>query len=291
MKGRNIGRKTIRPRVIFSNSIIQFVLIIWCIFQLYPIIWMFYSSLKTTTEINKNPFGIPLQPHWENFKAIWENPYIGNPSLLVYFKNSIIINVSTLIFLIFFSILAAWAIAKFRFFGKNFFLLLLIILLAIPIHSFILPLYYMMVKFNLANTYFAVIFPYIASLFPFTVVVLQAYFKSFPNELIEAARIDGCSEFRILFTISVPLSKGIISALVIINFISVWNEFLMAFVLIKDKYLKTLNVGLYQYIGVFKTDWGWLLASLSFAFIIPVIVYVMFSRQIMEGMTLGAIKE
>jgi len=274
---------------ILSNSTIQLFLIIWAIVQMYPIIWMIYSSFKKSHQILTQPFALPTALQFENYKIIWDNPTGIN--LIVFFKNSVIVTVFSLVLLLFISILAAWAIAKYNFFGKNFLLIFLILMISIPIHGYIVGLYFLIIKLNLLNNYLGLIFSYSAIFFPFTVVLLQAYFKGFPDEIIEAARIDGCSEIRIIYRIVVPVSKGAIIAATVINFIAIWNEFFLSLIVLRKNSLQTLMVGLFQFKGNWSVEWGYMFAGLVFTIIAPLVVYAVLSRQILEGMTLGAVKE
>ncbi len=281
--------KKIRLTTILNSSAIQLFLIIWAIIQLFPLIWMFYSSLKKTYQILSSPFSFPKELQFKNFNIIWDNPTGTN--LIVYFKNSVIITVATLALLLLISILAAWAIAKFKFIGKNGLLIFLILMIAVPIHSYVVGLYFLIIKLNLLNNYLGLILIYSAVFFPFTVVLLQAYFRSFPDELIDAARVDGCSELRLIFGIVVPISKGAIIAATVIDFIAIWNEFFLSLIVLRNNDLRTLTVGIFQFKSNFTVEWGYMFASLSFAIITPLIVYMLLSRYILEGMTIGALKE
>lgn len=284
MKFRKFGLSEI-----FGKSFLQLLLIIWAIFQLYPLVWMFLSSFKEDHQILSRPFSIPTELHFENYSIIWNNP--TGTSLIVFLKNSIIVVVCSLAILFLISILAAWAMAKFKFIGKNLLFVFIALVFAIPLHSYIVGLYFFMVRINLINTLFGLILVYVAILFPFTVMLLQAYFRGFPDELIEAARIDGCSEIRLIFGIVVPISKGALIAAGVVDFIAVWNEFFLALVILGKSELYTLTVGLFQFKGNYIVQWNYMFASLTFAVIFPILIYAIFSRQIVEGMTVGAVKE
>lgn len=273
---------------IFTNSIIQPILIIWAIFQIYPLIWLFYSSLKPSVDISQKIFNLPTSLYFENYNFSAFNE--RGITLGLYFKNSVIVTFVTLIILVLVSMLAAYSIAKIRFPGKNALLIILIGMLGIPIHALIVPLYYFIAKMGLLNNYFGLILPYVAFNAPFSIILLQTYFRQFPDELIEAAKIDGCNNISAFFRVVMPVSLGAISSVLIINFISIWNEFLFSLVIMKNNSAKTINVGLMAFRGQYQTEWGPLLAALVVVVIPTIIFYFIFHRNILKGIASGAIK-
>lgn len=273
----------------FSNSIIQIVLILWAIFQLFPIIWLFYSSFKPSIEIKTKIFNFPNTFYFKNYDfSLFSDRGI---TLGIYFKNSVIVTVIALIILTVVSVLAGYAMGKVKFPGKNIIILILIGIIGIPLYSLIIPLYYFIAKIGLLNNYFGLILPYVAFNIPFSVVMLQAYFREFPNELIEAARIDGCNVMTAFLKVVMPLSLGAISSVLIINFISIWNEFLFALVIMRNNDVKTLPVGMIAFKGQYVTDWGPMLSALVVAILPTLVFYLIFHRNIIKGISSGAIKE
>lgn len=270
---------------------IYIFLLFWAILQLYPIFWMFYSSLKTSNEISISALALPTKLHFENYDVIWREDILPQP-LLIYFRNSLIVVTISVAILLFVAILAAWGMAKYRFFGNKALTTLLILAIVFPIESYMIPLYFQMTQLSLTNQWIGLALIYAAVSFPFSVLILQSFFRKFPNELIEAARIDGASDNRIIFRIVVPISKGIISTLVVINFMGLWNEFILGFLMLRTNALQTLNVAVYQFrMSHGRIEWNHIFSGLTFSYIMPLIIFLIFSRYVTEGLTVGAVKE
>lgn len=273
-----------------SNIILQVALIIWLITQLYPIIWMFYSAFKTTSDIIAKPWSLPQKLYLENFIVAWSSGTHGY-SIVLFFRNSVIITLVTLIFLAFIPSLAAYSLAKMKFPGRNVAIALLLSLISIPMHSIIIPLFYLLDNLDLINSYVGLVLVYTAVNIPFSVLLLQSYFKSFPDELIEAGKVDGCSEILIYSKIVFPMAHGAISTTLIVAFLNVWNEFLLALIVMKKNSMKTLPVGINIFRGQYGTEWGPLLAALVSASIVSLIFYFIFQNKLVSGMAVGAVKE
>jgi len=272
----------------FNNSLIQLVLVIWALFQLYPVIWLFYSSFKPTPDIRSKLFALPEYLYLKNYDINYYHQ--KGITIGIYLRNSTIVTVVSILILTFVCLIAGYAIAKIKFPGKNLLIIFLIGLIGIPIHSLIIPLYYFIARMGLLSTLWGLILPYIAFGIPFSVLMLQTYFRQFPDELIEAAMIDGCSHLRLFFTVVVPISLGAISTVLIVNFISIWNEFLFSLVINRDNAAKTLTVGIMGFKGQYVTDWGPYLAGLVIAVVPSIIFYAIFHRNIIKGMTAGSLK-
>lgn len=276
------------PRFI-GNFFVQIFLVFWAFIQFFPLFWVFYSSFKNNNEIISSVFALPKKFHFENYVFAWGNSI--QASIGVFFKNSLIVTFISLIILTVVSLLASYAIAIYKFKFKNVILIVLIGFIGIPIYSYLIPVYYFIAKIGLLNNYLGLIFPYVAFNIPFSCLLLQSFFRTLPKELIEAARIDGSGELRIFFNIIIPISKGIISSVIIIDFIAIWNEFLFSMVIMKDDPMKTLPVGIFSLVGEHQVAWGQLFAGYIIALIPAIIIYLIFSRNIVEGLTLGSIKQ
>ena len=272
----------------FNNGIIQFALILLAISQLYPIFWLFTSSFKASVDIRTRIFALPTAISFENY----DFGELGRRGITIpiYFKNSVIVTTVSLVILVAISLLAGYAIAKLRFPGKNALLIIFISLLGIPALSLMLPIFYFLSKIGLLNNYFGLIFPYVAINAPFSILLFQAYFREFPNELLDAAKIDGCGSVRAFLSVVMPISKGSISAVIIINFINIWNEFLFSLIIMTDNSVKTLPVGLLAFRGEYVVDWGPLLAAMVVVIVPTIIFYFIFHRNIVKGVTAGSIK-
>jgi multiple sugar transport system permease protein/raffinose/stachyose/melibiose transport system permease protein len=236
-------------------------------------------------------WSFPKSFYLDNYIGIFDPSLnVGGISIAVLYKNSLIVTAGSLIILSIVPAIAAYTIAKMNFRGRNLVTIFMIAMFAIPAHTIVLPLFYFFNSIGLLNNYFGLIFPYVAINIPFSIILLQSYFREFPDELLEAARIDGCSELRLFFSVVYPISKGAVSTVLIVALINVWNEFLFAIVIMRSMLMKTLPPGLSVYQGQYISEWGYLFAAMSSATIPIIILYFIFQRNIIKGMTLGAIK-
>jgi len=272
----------------FVNALIIFVLCIWVIMQLYPVFWLFMSSFKPSLEVRAKIFALPRSLYLENYNFAAFNKM--NITLHIYLKNSIVVAAFSLTFLTIVSVLAAYGIAKLKVIGKNIFIVAFLGLMGVPVHGLMIPIFYFFVRLHLLDNVIGLILPYTAFNVPFAVLILQSYFRQFPDDLIDAARIDGCSKRMTLFQVVIPISLGAISSVCILNFIGIWNEFLFALVMMRDNAAKTLPVGLMGFKGRYVVQWGPMMAALVIAIIPTIIFYFIFHRNLMKGISVGAIK-
>ena len=273
----------------FRNTGLQIVLIFWALIQVAPVFWIFMSSFKPSIEISQRMLLPPKSFYLENYNFTEVSKSLGI-TLGLYFRNSVIITILTLIILTFVCFLAGYAIAKINFHGKNIVIIILIIFLGIPEHVIIIPLYYLIADMGLLNNYFGVVLPYVALFSPFTILLLQTYFRQFPDEILDAAKIDGCGTIRLLLKVVLPSSLGAVSMVLVINFMVIWNEFLFSLVILKNNWMKTLPVGLMSFRGVYATEWGPLFAGLVVVLIPSITVFLIFHRQLLKGIHMGAVK-
>lgn len=273
---------------------IQIPIIFWALIQLYPLYWLLMSSFKPTSDILAHTFQFPKSLYLDNYIMAFGGDYQSkgiNASLLDFMLNSTIVTICSLILIVVIAYIAAYAIAKIKFWGKNIILIIFIATLGIPIHTLIIPIYYFIGKLGLLNNFVGLILPYTAFSIPFSVLLLQAYFKDFPDELIEAAKIDGCGDLGAFLKVVFPISLGAISMVLVMNFIGIWNEFLLSLIILKDVDKKTLPVGLLQFKGTWLINWGALFAGIVIAILPTIIIYLIFHRNIVKGISAGAIKE
>lgn len=251
----------------------------------YPLIWMAFTSLRTNPELYTRPWGLPTKLNLENYVKVWETSPIPT-----YFLNSFIVSVISTSLILLLSSMAAYAFSRLKFPGSDVLFYALLAFYFIPPHIALIPLFFVLKALHLQNTYFVLIGPYVAFALPFSTLLIQGFMVSIPGELIDAALIDGCSKFGIFHRIMLPLSKPVLAVVTVFQFVSCWNEYLFALVFIHERNLKTLPVGLMDFVGEFHTDWVAMAAGLTIATIPIIIVYILFQRQIMQGMTAGALK-
>ena len=264
------------------------VLGIILIVQSYPIFWIFMTSFKTSDEIrSKSTFALPESLNIDNYIRAIETSNLG-----LYLKNSLIVLIITITCLVLFSSTAAFAIEKMQFKINKAVLSFFLIGITIPIHVTLIPLFQIYRATGLLNTYWALIVPQIGFNLPLSIYLFVSFYKFIPNAIMEAAAIDGASVWKIFFSIVLPMSKNSIITVITMNTIFVWNEFVFANTFISRSELKTIPIGLFDYIGAKgMVDWGATFSAISI-FLIPVlIIYFILNKGIIAGMTTGAVKE
>ncbi|WP_407267874.1 carbohydrate ABC transporter permease [Radiobacillus sp. PE A8.2] len=281
-----MGKKKLKSRS--SNWSTHVILTAWVLLIIIPTLWVVLNSLKSSANILIDPYSLPVPPHVENYENAWLDAGLGRG-----FINSIYITFLSVFSIVFFASLPAYVMARKKFAGKALVYYYFISGLMFPTFVAMVPLFLLMAKLNLLNNHFGLILVYTAYSLPFTIFILYAFFKALPRSLEEAAVIDGAGPFRTFFTVMLPLAKpGLISA-AIFNVVGIWNEYVLALILIQTPELKTLPVSIANLMLVmqYKTDWGALYAGLIMSIIPVVIIYLIFQRQLAEQTTAGAVKE
>lgn len=267
-----------------TNIFFRVFLWIYFVISLYPLVWMVFYSLKNNDEIFiTNPFGFPTHFRIENYITAMKTFNI--PS---YFINSIIVSVFTVLGTVVLSLLFAYAAARMEWKLKNIARMYMIMGLFIPISVILIPLSRLLRDMHIANSYLAMIIPYIAINMSFAVLVFYGFLRSIPFELEESAYIDGANVYRTFYSIIVPIIKPAISTVIIFIFLQAWNEFTFAYNLISNEAIKTLPLGLLFFQGQFTTNWGAMGACMTIASFPMVIIYIFFSEQVERAMTVGA---
>jgi ABC-type glycerol-3-phosphate transport system permease component len=260
--------------------------------QLFPVAWLLYSSVKTNSDLYTDIWAPPIPPmqvSLGNYLVSWTGGYV-NIKVGTYLMNSLTVALTSLLILVFCASLAGYAIARLnmRFSSTIFYTFLALI--SIPTTSVVIPLFVMIRSLGLIDNPWGLILPYVAYNVPFCVVLARAYFKGFPFELEEAAKIDGCSDFGAFWRIVMPISKGMLAALAIVSFPGIWNELLFALVITTRNDTHTLPVGLLLYVGQYATRLDYMFAGLSINVIALMIFYVIFNRYIVRGVVAGSLK-
>ncbi len=268
--------------------LIYVFLVFWAVVELFPIIFLFMTAMKTDEEIMKNILSLPSHPTFENFVLAWKGN-VGVP-ISRYFLNSVIVTVGTLLFLTFFGAMAGYGLAKYIFPGKSFLQRFLIFTLAVPTHATLIPVFHFLGNLGLRNNYLGLILVYTAFWLPFTILMLFSYFSSFPKDLEDAARIDGLSDMGTFWRIVVPVSKGALSSVSIVNFVGIWSELLFAFLIMNRESMKTITVGVLSFRGQYEVQWSFMFATMAIAVLPTLIFFLIFQRQITKGMLLGSFR-
>ncbi len=268
-----------------KKTILYTFLIIITLLMIFPLFWMILFSLKKFPDGNTNIINLLTSAFsFSNYKDALQADNFGR-----YFFNSLFVSTIVTIGNLVFSIMTAYALARKEFILNKLLFFTVLAILIVPPHVIMIPLYKLMVKFNWINTYYALIIPWIIT--PFSIFLLKQYIETLPRDIEDAARIDGANEWYILFKIVVPLSKPILTVLAIYVFLSNWNSFLFPFLFTNLPEYRTLPVGLAFYLGKQSIDWGHLMAGASISALPVIILFLLFQRQIIQGLTAGALKE
>ena len=251
---------------------------------LYPIFWILINSFKSTSEFLQNSFNLPSVLHFENYLKAWSS------GLNRYFLNSVFISVVSIFFTTLLSSLAAYGLTRFRFKFRGALFTFILCGLSLSIESSFVPLFKLFQSIHLYNTQFGVILLYIAFRIPLTVFLMRSYFISFPKDIEEAARMDGCSSFAIYWRMILPIGKPILASSALMNLIFTWNEFLTALIFLEDQDLMTIPVGLNALKGEMLQEWNIQLAAVVIASIPLIIMFLCMQKQFVKGLTAGSVK-
>lgn len=266
----------------------RIVLYVWCAFSIFSFLWIVLCSLKTNNEFFSDAWGLPEAAQWGNYLKVLTEYDLGSN-----FLNSLLIVSISVVGIVLLSAPAAYVLARFDFKGVRLLSKFFTLGMGVPFQLLLIPLFFILFDLKLVGSYFGLITVYIALSIPFTIFLLQSFFRSLPSVLEEAAYIDGCGPIRTFFSIMLPLGKpGLVTA-AIFNFISLWNEFLLALTFINNSDKYPLSVGLYALQGSmqYTGDWVALFAAIVIITIPTLLIYLLLSRQIIEGLTMGAVKE
>lgn len=274
-----------RHKYSLSSYIGSFIMIIVAASFLYPVIFMLLLSLKDTTELYSNPFGLPAQWLFSNYTNLGEFFNVGQ-----YFLNSFVYTIGTVVLTLLVASMYAYGAARMQFKLKNAALNYISVGLFVPVAVVIVPLFLLVKQLGIQNTYLGLILPYTAFFLPASILMFYAFFRNLPYTLEEAAVIDGCGIIRSFFSIILPIVKPAIAMQFILNFLSAWNEFFMAYLLVTDSDMRSMPIGLLNFfISTGINKWGYIGAAMVIASVPTLLVYVMFHNQVEKALTAGAI--
>jgi ABC-type glycerol-3-phosphate transport system permease component len=271
------------------------LLALWTVASLLPMLWMYYSSLKSTPEYTANRWLPTLDLHWQNFVEAWNgitglaiNQARIDIPISQYFVNSLVVVSIAVTLTLLVASLAAYALARMLAPGVRLLIGLLIVALSVPELSLLLPIYAMERQLGLTSTYQGLILPYTAFSIPFATIILLAYFRGIPREFEEAARVDGAGAMDVFLRIILPMSKGELAAVGVLVANWMWNEFLYSLVLMQDPGMRTLPPGILSFVGERETPFTRVLAAMVMSATPIILLFLVFQRQLTKGMELGA---
>ncbi len=262
-------------------------LILYCVIALFPVFVIIINSFKDRRSIFREPLSLP---NAESFSLIGYQTVLEQGDFFLYFQNSMIVTVASLFFILLFGAMAAFALAEYRFPGNTIMGLYLALGIMIPIRIGTVAILEMMVATGLVNTLWALILVYTAQGLPLAVFILSEFMRQVSDDLKNAGRVDGLSEYRIFFSLVLPLVKPAMATVAVFNMIPIWNDLWFPLILAPSEATKTLTLGSQVFIGQFVTDWNAVLSALSLAILPVMALYVIFSRQLIRGITSGAVK-
>ncbi len=280
-----IKRTRRRRRGGFGRWAIVAGLSCFAISAILPLLFMADTAFRTEADWDANKLGLPTTFSFGAFRRAWSGATINT-----YFRNSLIVTVGTVALTIVCATLAGYAFSKLTWRGRASAYYFVLAWIAIPPLLLIVPIYVEIVNLGLLDTYWSVILLYTALNLPFNVYLMTAFFRSLPDELLEAARIDGAGIHRSFLLIMAPLARPALATLAIFNFLWAWNEFLYALLLLTSDNVKTLTVGVLQLQGRFTTDYPALMAGLLITSLPVVGVYLIFQRHLVRAIVAGAVK-
>lgn len=263
-------------------AVILLIMVIICI---YPIVWMFFGSMKDKAEFYTNIWGLPKQIHLDNYIAAWKNADLGRR-----FINSLIVTLGSMCIMIPVTSCAAYAVARLNFKGKNLIYMYLLLGIMIPAGVLGIPTFTVAMKMGLLNSHFGLMLIYVAQNIAMGMFIMRGFFISLPRELEEAAMIDGCSRFGCFVRIIVPLARAGVATQVIFNGLTIWNDYFMANIMITKDELRTLPLSIANFVGKHSTNYPELFAMLTMATIPVIIVFVLSQKSFIEGVAAGAVK-
>ncbi|WP_114943911.1 carbohydrate ABC transporter permease [Microvirga calopogonii] len=279
---------TVRGTIVRPGRIaVHIALILYTILALGPILLILVNAFKTRRAIFADPLGLP---NGQTFTTIGFDRVFANADFGLYFFNSLTVTLVSLVLIVLIGAMAAWALTEYRFPGNTLLSLYLAIGIMVPIRLGSVSILRMMVELNLVNTLTALILVYVAQGLPLAILILGEFIQQIPKDLRDAARCDGVSEYRIFFSIILPLISPAVATVAVFTMVPVWNDLWFPLILAPGDGKQTITLGVQQFIGQYVTDWNAVLASLTLAIAPVLVLYLVFSRYLVRGLTAGAVK-
>jgi len=275
-----------KKKVTAGGVIVSAILLFWSIIQIFPLYWMLTFSLKENAEIfGDNVIGLPHKWLWSNYTTALQS---GN--MFKYLMNSTIVTGGTIVITVIAATAATYALTRMVWRGRRTANSLFLLGITIPINAVILPVFLILSKLDITNSYWALIIPYSAFALSMSIMISSSFMQGIPKELEEAACLDGCNIYGIFWHVILPLMRPALATLSIFIFLQAWNELMYAVIFISDSRFRTITVGIQELSGSFTTDWGPIGAALVVATFPVLIIYAFFSSKIQESLVAGAVK-
>lgn len=280
-------RGNLRPRTRIQPDelLISVILSVLAFISLYPVFVMFVSSFKTQLDIFMHPFALPSKFNLANYVTAWAQAQMGT-----YFINSVAVSTSTVVLIVLFASMAAYVFARFQFPGKQLLFLLLLAGLVLPGRLALVPQFILVRNLGLLDHRTALVLIYTAGAMPFSIFILTNYLQTIPHEIEESAVIDGASVWVRYARIMLPLSRPGLATIAVFNLVGVWNDFFLPLIILRTPAKMTIPVGLTVFFGEYTVQWNLLFAALALASLPMIILFLLMTRQFIQGLTAGALK-
>ena len=265
----------------------HFVLVLWSAIVIVPLLWVLMSSVKTTDAILSKPLALPTSLNFVNYANAWKTAGIGK-----WFFNTVIVVGFALVIVMILGAMCAYVLARYQFWGNRLIYYTMLAGLTFPVFMAIVPLFFILKNIGLLNTLPGLILTYVAFALPFTVFFLYSFFRTLPNEIYEAAQVDGAGEWRTFFQIMLPMARPGMAAVAIFNFLGLWNQFLLPVALNTDqsKYVLTQGMASFASQAGYAVDFGALFAAVVITVVPVLIVYVIFQRRLEGSVSRGTFR-
>jgi raffinose/stachyose/melibiose transport system permease protein len=278
---------TTRAGEIGRGALVHLTLGGYCLLVLCPILLVILNSFKTRSAIFDAPLAWPTH---ETLSLVGYGKVLGDAAMSRMFFNSAVVTGVSLAAILLLGAMAAWALTEYRFIGNRLVALFLAFGIMVPIRLGSVAILQEMVALDLVNTLTALVLVYIAQGLPLAVMILSEFVAQVPQELKDAARCDGVGEFRIFFQVVLPLIRPAVATVAVFTMVPIWNDLWFPLILAPSEQTQTITLGVQQFVGQFATDWNAVLAALSLAVLPILVLYALFSRQLIRGITAGAVK-
>ena len=282
-KGRSLFRSSRVERIFFA-VVSQIILVFFTVVIVYPVVWMVFASFKSRSEVVTNIWGLPTTLHWENYTGAWQSAKLGHALF-----NSVMTSAGSVTLVVALASIAAYAFARMRFRGSMALFLLLVFTMHAPVP--IIPLYVMLVKMGLTDSRMGLILPMAAGGLPLSIFIFRAFFQSIPSELMDAAKVDGCTELSAFLRVVVPISGPAIATVAILEFVGAWNQYFLALVLLRSDTMRTMPLAIQVFFYAWgRTEWAQVFAALTIGSLPMILLYIIMQRQFIQGLTAGSVK-
>jgi raffinose/stachyose/melibiose transport system permease protein len=270
-----------------NRVLVHAALLSYAVLALAPLLLVLVNSFKQRDAIFADPLAWPTA---ESFSLIGYSKVLGRADVLLYFGNSFAVTVVSLFLILLLGAMASWALTEYRFAGNRWLRFFFAFGIMVPIRLGSVSILQTMVALDLVNTLTALVLVYVAQGLPLAIMILSEFLQQVPQELKDAARCDGVDEFRIFFQVVLPLLRPAIATVAVFTMVPIWNDLWFPLILAPSEQTQTITLGIQQFVGQYATDWNAVLAALSLAIVPVVVLYAVFSRQLIRGITAGAVK-